>query len=86
MKMLRKLYECTQSPQAKVIGAWLLIPGALSMAIKGMWDLAWATIEVTQGMTLWESFPYVASCAVVFALTGCAKMISMQLRREHKLF
>ncbi|BBP70822.1 hypothetical protein PHLH6_28260 [Pseudomonas sp. Seg1] len=36
--------------------------------------------------TLQQRAPYVASVAVVFAQTGCAKMISIQLRREHKPF
>ncbi|WP_349987561.1 hypothetical protein ABMQ39_09565 [Pseudomonas alloputida] len=83
---LRKLFDCTQTKEAKVFGAWVLIPWMLGMASKGMWDLAWATNALVQGMSFWQSFPYVAACAVVFALTGCGKMVSIQLRREHKLF
>lgn len=86
LKPLRKLFDYTQTKQAKVFGAWALIPGMLAMASKGMWDLALATNELVHNMTFWESFPYVTACAVVFAVTGCCKRVSTQLRREHKLF
>ena len=55
------------------------------MASKSLWELVAATREVIQGMTFFESFPYVAACATLFAITGCFKMVSIQLRREHPL-
>lgn len=55
------------------------------MASKEIWKLAVATSEVIQGMTFLESFPYTAACTTVFATTGCFKMVSIQLCREHPL-
>jgi hypothetical protein len=80
------LFDCIQTKRAKAIGAWVLIPGTLAMASKGMWALAWATNELVHTMTFWESFPYVVACAVVFLVTGRSKMLLKQLQREHKLF
>ncbi len=85
VKILSEQFKHTQSKQAKVLGAWVLIPGCIAMASKEMWILAVATSEVIQGMTFFESFPYIAACATVFAMTGCFKMVSIQLRREHPL-
>lgn len=85
VKILRELFKYTQSKQAKVIGAWVIIPWCIAMASKDMWKLAVATSEVIQGMTFLESFPYVVACATVFAVTGCFKIISIQLRRKHPL-
>lgn len=85
MKILRELFKYTQSRQAKVLGAWVLIPGCVAMASRSLWELAAATSEVIQGMEFFESFPYVAACATLFAITGCFKMVSIQLRREHPL-
>lgn len=83
MKILRELVSYTQTKQAKVFGAWVLIPGCLAMASKEMWNLAVATLELIDGLSFWESFPSVAACASVFAITGCFKMVSIQLYREH---
>lgn len=85
VKILRELFSYTQTQQAKVLGAWVIIPGCLAMAGKEMWSLAVATQELIHGMSFWESFPYVASCATVFAITGCFKMVVIRLRREYPL-
>ncbi|MNM42306.1 hypothetical protein D3C81_531390 [compost metagenome] len=86
METLRTLFSYTQSKQAKVIAAWLLIPGALLMASREMWSLVAITNELVHSMTFLRSFPYVAACAVVFAVTGCCKKVGAQLRQDHKLF
>ncbi|AQW68228.1 hypothetical protein B2J77_08385 [Pseudomonas parafulva] len=85
MKTLCELFRYTQTQQAKVFGAWVLIPGCLAMAGKEMWKLAGATHELIHGMTFWESFPYVAVCATVFVVTGCFKQVTNQLRRRHPI-
>lgn len=85
MKILRELFKYTQSKQAKVLGAWVIIPWCIAMASRDMWKLAVATNEVIRGMKFLESFPYIAACATIFAITGCFKMVSIQLRREHPL-
>ncbi|MBK5009451.1 hypothetical protein IAE33_001311 [Pseudomonas sp. S60] len=85
MKILLELVRYTQTQHAKVLGAWVLIPGCLAMAGKGMRKLAGATQELILGMTLWESFPYVAACATVFVVTGCFKQVASQLRRKHPI-
>lgn len=86
MKVLRTLFSCTQTKQAKVLGAWVLIPGCLAMANKELWTLAVMTNELVHSMTFWQSFPYIAACATVFATAGCFKMVATQIRREHPLF
>ncbi|MDD1979637.1 MULTISPECIES: phage holin, lambda family [Pseudomonas] len=45
MKILRELFSYTQTQQAKVLGAWVIIPGCLAMAGKEMWNLAVVILE-----------------------------------------
>ncbi len=52
---------------------------------KEMWELAVITNELVSDLTFWAFLPYVAACATVFAVTGCFKMVSIQLRREYPL-
>ena len=86
MRTLRQLFSYTQTKQAKVLGAWVILPCLLALVSREMWSLAVITNELVRQMTFWESLPYVAACATVFAVTVCAKQVVSRLRKEHPLF
>jgi hypothetical protein len=83
---LRKLFGCTQTESAKVIGAWVLIPFTLAMANRGMKNLALVTYEIFQTRSFWHSFPYVVAFAAMLCAAGCFRVESVKLKRKHKLF
>lgn len=86
MRTLRQLFSYTQTKQAKVLGAWVILPCLLVLTSREMWSLALITHELVRQMTFWETFPYVTACATVFAVTGCARQVVSRLRKEHPLF
>ncbi|MNH30475.1 hypothetical protein D3C79_907710 [compost metagenome] len=83
---LQKLYDCTQTERAKVIGAWVLIPFTLAMANRGIKDLAVETYRIVQSSTFWESFPFVVALAAMLCAAGCFSVQCAELKRKHKRF
>jgi len=83
---LQKIYDCTQTERAKVIGAWVLIPFTLMMANRGIKDLGLETYRIVQSSTFWESFPFVVAFAAMLCAAGCFRVRCAELKRKHKLF